>query len=220
MNLSLVAFLRQHVLSFLIILCSPTAFLPGCDVQGRASPRVAKVIDGDTVRLVSGETLRYLGLDSPERDAPGYREALAANHELVAGQTLEIQTFEKSSDRFGRLLGIVYRPEAGGETRRCVNRELLALGHGWVYQKNPDSFPEKLKKSFLDAQSEAIRERRGLWANVDFSSPPAGKLLSTRLRIHRIGCPGLRSARASPVSSLEKELQRGKSPCRKCAPLL
>jgi len=36
---------------------------------------VSKVIDGDTIKLKNGETIRYIGINAPERDEYLYEEA-------------------------------------------------------------------------------------------------------------------------------------------------
>src|SRR5262245_48039056 len=61
---------------------------PEPDQGGPAQPggletaTVAQVVDGDTVELVGGRRLRYIGLNTPERDQPYYNEAKEANRRL------------------------------------------------------------------------------------------------------------------------------------------
>jgi endonuclease YncB( thermonuclease family) len=57
------------------------------------------VIDGDTIEvLMNGRAyrVRYIGVDTPERDEPFYDEATQANRQLVDGQELILVNF-----RFG-----------------------------------------------------------------------------------------------------------------------
>ncbi|MEL7675557.1 MAG: hypothetical protein AAGU78_17610, partial [Chloroflexota bacterium] len=67
---------------------TPVPVAPGAEGE-RAS--VIRVIDGDTIDVrLGGETyrVRYIGIDTPERDEQCYSEATAANTALVQGQTV------------------------------------------------------------------------------------------------------------------------------------
>ena len=70
--------------------------------------RVAWVIDGDTVELDDGRRLRYVGIDTPERDEPFCNAARRANIELVGrGEVLVQVCRDEPRDKYGRLLGWV-----------------------------------------------------------------------------------------------------------------
>src|SRR3954452_5325489 len=95
--------------------------------------RVTRVVDGDTVHVrVSGrdETVRYIGIDTPESVKPGtpvqcYAEAASGrNRRLVAGRDVTLRTDAESRDRYGRLLAYVYRRGDG----LFVNAELIREG--------------------------------------------------------------------------------------------
>ena len=59
--------------------------------------RVARVIDGDTIVLVGGEKVRYIGVDTPETVHPQKpvefmgREASAFNKSLVEGKDVRLE---------------------------------------------------------------------------------------------------------------------------------
>ena len=53
--------------------------LSGCSWGDKDKARVLRVIDGDTIELADGRRVRYIGIDSPERDQPGYDSATACN---------------------------------------------------------------------------------------------------------------------------------------------
>src|SRR3954447_4833089 len=95
--------------------------------------RITRVVDGDTVhvRLAGGDqTVRYIGIDTPESVKPGtpvqcYAEAASArNRRLVAGREVTLRTDAESRDRYGRLLAYVYRRGDG----LFVNAELVREG--------------------------------------------------------------------------------------------
>jgi endonuclease YncB( thermonuclease family) len=116
---------------------------------------VVNVIDGDTidVRLSSGEArVRYVGVNTPERDEPCYSEARRANADLVQGQTVTLVRDTSDTDRFGRLLRYVYVGEV------LVNARLIEQGFAEVVSYPPDTarFNE-----FRQLEDQARAARRG-----------------------------------------------------------
>ena len=96
------------------------------------SGRVTRVVDGDTIHVMVGgrdETVRYIGVDTPESVKPGTpvqcfaKRASAFNERLAAGEKVRLVRDAEERDRYGRLLAYVY---AGPE---FVNRELVARGY-------------------------------------------------------------------------------------------
>jgi len=94
---------------------------------------VVEVIDGDTVRLNNGNSLRYLGINTPEvrlHNGNDWEEtgsywgnmALKVNAKLVLHKKVRIKYDKKRKDRFRRLLGYVFVD--GG----MVNAEILRRG--------------------------------------------------------------------------------------------
>lgn len=70
---------------------------------------VTRVIDGDTVEIASGEHVRLIGVDTPERGACGFNEATETMRRMVEGR--EVQLVNPASvqdlDRYDRLLRYV-----------------------------------------------------------------------------------------------------------------
>ena len=65
---------------------------------------VARVIDGDTLELSDGESVRLIGIDAPERGEVGFEEARDFVKERISkGQTVWLQSSGNDRDRFGRL---------------------------------------------------------------------------------------------------------------------
>jgi len=73
---------------------------------------VTKVIDGDTVVLSSGQTLRYIGMDTPEREDCFFEEAKRANEELVLGEVVKLEKDVSETDKYKRLLRYVWARSA------------------------------------------------------------------------------------------------------------
>lgn len=121
---------------------------------------VNKVIDGDTVQLESGETVRYLGIDAPERfrkegGAEFYAaEATRFNKKLVFMKKVRLEFDVEKKDQYGRLLAYVFVKDV------FVNAELVKHGCAKAYIKPPN---EKYKNLLLANQKKAMDEEKGLW---------------------------------------------------------
>jgi len=85
--------------------------------------KVIKVIDGDTIKLENGETVRYLGMDAPEiyefdsktnkwdkTDKCYSQEAMLKNKQLVEGKVVRLEKDISEKDKYGRLLRYVWVP--------------------------------------------------------------------------------------------------------------
>ena len=122
---------------------------------------VQRVIDGDTVVLVGGEPVRYIGVDTPELHHPHKpvqwyaREAKEFNRQLVEGKRVRLELDVQKRDHFNRLLAYVYL-----EDGTFVNAELLRQGYGQLLTIPPDVQHVEL---FVRMQKEAREAGRGLW---------------------------------------------------------
>ncbi|MFP4250109.1 MAG: thermonuclease family protein [Armatimonadota bacterium] len=119
----------------------------------------ARVIDGDTIELLDGERVRYIGIDTPEmRPVEAYAEAATeANRELVEEQMVRLVLDVEERDRYGRLLAYVYVDDT------FVNAELVRRGLAQVSTYPPNVRHEE---HFLKLQREARRVGRGLWSDA------------------------------------------------------
>ena len=137
--------------------------------SGPLTARVTHVVDGDTidVTLADGdeETVRYIGIDTPETVKPGTPvqcggpRAHEVNDRLVYGRTVTLRFDAERRDVYGRLLAYVYLPRAG--TRPLfVNAELVRLGLARTLTIPPnDSFAPL----FARLAARAGAAGRGLW---------------------------------------------------------
>jgi len=69
--------------------------------------QVARVIDGDTIELTNGETVRLVGIDTPEVGECGFEAASANLSRLVLGKLVELRRSDEDRDGYGRLLRYV-----------------------------------------------------------------------------------------------------------------
>jgi len=166
--------------------------------------------------------VRYLGVDSPEHGEAYFEEAKAENLRLVAGQTVELKPGgPETTDRYGRLLALVYVKPTGKESEAlCVNIELVRDGLASVYRESPESLNDATLSALLNAQRTALRSLKGMWEGRLSRAHGSGEtFVATKLHIHLQSCPLLPAKARVPVTSLEEELMAGKSPCRTCRPL-
>ena len=63
------------------------------------------MIDGDTVELSTGERVRFIGMDTPERGEAGFDAATERPATLLGGKTVTLDVCEENAkDRYGRTL--------------------------------------------------------------------------------------------------------------------
>jgi micrococcal nuclease len=137
---------------------------------GPLSAHVTRVVDGDTidVELHDGreETVRYIGVDTPETVKPGTPvqcggpKAHEANDRLVYGKTVTLRFDAERRDVYGRLLAYVYLPAGPGGQKLFVNAELARRGLARTLTIPPnDSFAPL----FARLAGRAGSRGRGLW---------------------------------------------------------
>jgi endonuclease YncB( thermonuclease family) len=68
---------------------------------------VTRVVDGDTIELGNGQTVRLVGIDTPEVGECGYEAASANMRRLVLGRWVRLTISDEDRDRYGRLLRYV-----------------------------------------------------------------------------------------------------------------
>lgn len=138
-------------------------------VQGIAtqSAKVTKVVDGDTIKLESGQTVRLIGIDTPETVDPRRgvqcfgKEASDKTKELLVGTLITLEKDVSETDKYGRLLRYVYKDGA------MINQLLVEQGYA-----RSSSYPPDIKHQDLlrQAEQEAREANRGLWSTCESSS--------------------------------------------------
>lgn len=71
---------------------------------------VKRVIDGDTLELANGETIRLIGIDIPEADTKEATEVKNFIKSLVEGKEVTLEFDVQERDKYGRLSAYVYVP--------------------------------------------------------------------------------------------------------------
>lgn len=125
---------------------------------------VASVVDGDTLELVNGTTVRLVGIQAPKLalGRPGFREwpmvaqAKRALERLVAGHDLILHPAPIPTDRWGRQLAHLERDDGV-----WIQGEMLRQGWARVYTFADN---RQLAAPMLALEREARAAGRGIWA--------------------------------------------------------
>jgi micrococcal nuclease len=147
---------------------------------GQDTTIVTRVIDGDTFEITSGEHVRLLGIDTPEKWesnkltkdsertkkdketiqalgklASDYAENILLNQTVV----LVSDSTNDNKDRYGRLLRYTYLLDG-----TFFNLRIIQDGYAYAYLRFPIIYADQ----FRDAMKEARDNKRGLWGDVNF----------------------------------------------------
>ena len=168
------------VLIYLGIRCLPFARLACPTEQNTIALKpgsfvyVTKAIDGDTVKLATGEHVRLIGIDTPEsrynakleRDSARSRrdinvilgmgkEASRFTRQLVECKKVRLEFDAQKRDKYGRLLAYLYL-----EDGTFVNARIIEEGYAQLMTIPPNV---KHADTFLKLEQDARKNGRGLW---------------------------------------------------------
>ena len=126
------------------------------------SVEVVKVIDGDTVRVkVNGkeESVRLIGIDTPEKNECFEKEATEKAKELMENKKIKLEADDSQDnrDKYDRLLRYIYL-----EDGTLINEKLIEEGYGTEYTYK---IPYKFQTEFKAAEKIAKGEKMGIWAD-------------------------------------------------------
>lgn len=117
---------------------------------------VIKIVDGDGLKLQTddGEVeVRLNGVDAPEMQQLGGREAKEFMSNLILGKSVSVIPVER--DRYMRLIGRVY----WGSTD--VGAFAVSEGHAWAYRR----YLTKGTAHYCRLEDQARSRRKGIWAH-------------------------------------------------------
>ncbi|MFH1291893.1 MAG: thermonuclease family protein [bacterium] len=123
---------------------------------------VSRVIDGDTIILADGGTVRYIGINAPESVHPDLpvqcfgKQASDENKKLVQGKKVRLLKDISDKDKYGRLLRYVFVDDIH------INEYLVKNGYARANTYLPDV---KYQNQLKQAQAQAKKDKLGLWAD-------------------------------------------------------
>lgn len=115
---------------------------------------ISRVIDGDTVELATGERVRLLNIDTPEKGQYFSAEATDRLEGLVLGRPVRLEADEEDTDKYGRLLRHLFVDEVH------INLLLVEEGYARALIIEPNT---NYADEIVGAESAARAAQRGLW---------------------------------------------------------
>jgi endonuclease YncB( thermonuclease family) len=120
---------------------------------------ITRVVDGDTVELDNGKTVRLIGIDTPEvygGTECGGAQASAYMERIASGRRVSVRTdpTQDTYDRYGRLLAYL---DAGGTD---LGEAVLRAGWARVYVYDQ---PFRRLSAYRRAGRSARGGDRGIW---------------------------------------------------------
>jgi len=131
--------------------------------NNRQKVKVIQVIDGDTIKIESGQKVRLIGIDTPETVDPNRpvgcygQEASNFTKSRLEGKSVELEKDVSDTDKYDRLLRYIWLDGV------LFNETLVREGYAQVSTYPPDV---KYQNKFLAAQAEARNQKKGLWSDT------------------------------------------------------
>ncbi len=126
--------------------------------------KVTYVVDGDTLDIDTGERVRLICIDTPERGEYYYSEAKDYLKSLTLNKEVKLEKDISETDRYGRLLRYIYLEDGS-----FVNELLVENGYAKAYPYSPDT---TLCPQIQSAESEAKNNNLGIWAEQQEEEEP------------------------------------------------
>lgn len=140
----------------LVLLLIAVFMISGCTSSIEKEDAFASfVVDGDTFVTGTGDKVRLIGIDAPERNQSGYSEAKKWLSEVIEEKEVGLEKGSERTDVYGRLLRYVYL------NGTLVNLEMVRKGYARVNIIPPNT---KYKSRLLTAEQNARTQGRGIWA--------------------------------------------------------
>ncbi len=154
---------------FLLLSTQSYAATSFCSIKPiTAEFSVKQVIDGDTLRLHNGRSVRLIGIDAPEMGGRGRTDqpyAVQAKQRLSAlvkanNNKVSLRTGQESKDRYGRVLAYTYDRHGAS-----FEEQLVAAGLAFHAVIAPNI---ELAECLVQAEEHARTARLGLWKHAAY----------------------------------------------------
>ncbi len=122
----------------------------------RKTYRVIEVLDGDTIRIDIGETVRYMGIDAPEKNDYLGLSAQRYHEKLTLGKDIRLEFDREKTDKYGRILAYVYVGD------QLINEKMVEEGYAHPLWYNK-MYKPKLYDRLLKAEQWAKDHHNGIW---------------------------------------------------------
>lgn len=164
-----VKIIRQLLIDSILIICliisSCLMFNCGDNIQTTSSLKecscgpctsiVSRIIDGDTIETSEGLKIRYLLVNTPEKDQCFYQETKNFNQQYVLHKTVNLIYDQSCKDKYDRILAFVETDEGN------INELLIIRGFAKVLFIEPNGEDQYEYYKYLE---EIAQERNlGIW---------------------------------------------------------
>jgi len=119
---------------------------------------VTRIIDGDTIEVNGGISVRLICIDTPERGEDYYNEASDYLENLILGKKVRLVKDISEVDRYDRLLRYIYFEE------QFINEIMVREGYAKAYPYNPDT---TFCPQIQDAEELAKSKALGIWGTEE-----------------------------------------------------
>lgn len=120
--------------------------------------KVTRVIDGDTIEIEGGESVRLICIDTPERGEERYLEATHFLEDLILNKRVELVKDISERDKYNRLLRYIY---LDGD---FINKIMVEEGLAEAYPYRPDT---TLCPQIQSAEVIARNKGIGIWKETE-----------------------------------------------------
>lgn len=119
---------------------------------------ITRVIDGDTVELDSGERVRLICIDAPERGEEWYDKAKVFLEDLILNKEVKLEKDITNRDKYNRLLRYIYTKEG-----IFIDELIVFEGYARAYPYEPDT---RLCPQMIEAEKIAKTQNKGMWQDI------------------------------------------------------
>jgi len=110
--------------------------------QNSNTAKVQRIIDGDTI-VADNETIRFLGINTPERGEKYYSEAKEFLEKTILNKTIRLEFVGETQDKYYRTLAYVFLDD------KNINIELVEKGFAnYYFYDGKDKYSEDLENAW------------------------------------------------------------------------
>lgn len=114
---------------------------------------VTRIVDGDTIKINNNDTIRFLGINTPEKGEKYYQEAKDFLVSLILNKTIKIERGKEDRDMYKRLLRYVFLDN------KNINLEIVKNGlANFYFPEGRDIYYDEFEKAWEDC----IKENKNL----------------------------------------------------------
>jgi len=139
--------------AIVLLIAAIISYLPS-PAPPSTSVIVTRVVDGDTIVVEGGESVRLLDIDTPEKGEPCATNATNRLKELIDNREVILLSGTEDRDKYDRLLRYVFLNDT------LIN--LVMVREGWanlyIFNKDP-----RFYDSFIEAEQLAKAENLCVW---------------------------------------------------------